>query len=145
MKKYLIYKIYENLTKKKPLGSLVGKNIIKEKEFLKSFLKYLKKIFKATLTGHSNYVLSLAVLQIGDFASGSDDKTIKIWDSLTWSLKRTLTGHSNWVYSLAVLQKGDLASGSSDKTIKIWDSSAISCNVLLCDELVCRMFVGAVA
>ena len=53
---------------------------------------------------------SLAVLQNGDLASGSEDKTIKIWDSSTWSLKRTLTGHSDWVRSLAVLKNGDLAS-----------------------------------
>ncbi len=56
-------------------------------------------------------------------ASGSDDQTIKIWDSSTWSLKRTLTGHKEQVNSLAVLKNGDLASGSWDKTIKIWDSS----------------------
>jgi len=50
---------------------------------------------KRTLTGHSDWVISLAVLQNGDLASGSGDKTIKIWDSSTWSLKRTLTGHSD--------------------------------------------------
>ncbi len=61
-------------------------------------------------------------MQNGDLASESYQE-IKIWDSLTWSLKRTLTGHSNRVYLLVVLQNGDLASGSDDKTIKIWDSS----------------------
>jgi len=75
------------------------------------------------LTGQSDWVRSLAVLQNGDLASGSFDQTIKIWDSSTGSLKRTLTGHSDWVMSIAVLQNGDLASGSGDKSIKIWDSS----------------------
>jgi WD40 repeat protein len=28
-------------------------------------------------------------------ASGSDDKTIKLWDATTGGLKKTFTGHSN--------------------------------------------------
>jgi phospholipase A-2-activating protein len=59
----------------------------------------------------------------GDLASGSEDTTIKIWDSSTWELKRTLTGHISYVTSLAVLQNGDLASGSYDQTLKIWESA----------------------
>jgi WD40 repeat protein len=57
-----------------------------------------------------------------ELASGSEDKTIKIWDSSTGSLKRTLTGNRKAVWSLTVLQNGDLASGSGDATIKTWDT-----------------------
>jgi len=35
---------------------------------------------KRTLTSHSSYVNTLAVLQNGALASGSFDNTIKIWD-----------------------------------------------------------------
>ena len=35
----------------------------------------------ATLEGHEDAVISLAVLEGGELASGSDDHTIKIWDS----------------------------------------------------------------
>ena len=57
-------------------------------------------------------------------ASGSQDKTIKIWNSLDGSLIRTLTGHTDAVFSLAVLRNGFLASGGGfdDCTIKIWNT-----------------------
>jgi len=60
-------------------------------------------------------------LPSGDLASGAYDTTIKIWDSLTGSLKRTLTGHTDGVHALAMLKNGDLASCSDDKKLKIWD------------------------
>jgi WD40 repeat protein len=75
-----------------------------------------------TLTGYIKEVTSLAVLQNGDLASGTNQQ-ISIWNSSTGSLKRNLTGDTNWIYALAVLKNGDLASGSGDATIKIWDSS----------------------
>jgi WD40 repeat protein len=55
-------------------------------------------------------------------ASGSDDKTIKIWDLKTNSLLNTLEGHTDSINSVCFSKDGNiLASGSSDKTIKIWD------------------------
>jgi WD40 repeat protein len=57
-------------------------------------------------------------------ASGSDDKTIKLWDVATGSLVRTLEGHTRDVSSVAFSPDGRLlASGSWDKTIKLWDIS----------------------
>jgi WD40 repeat protein len=73
-----------------------------------------------TLTGHTNFVQTLATLPNGNLASGSWDSTIKIWNPSTGSLVYTLTGHTNEVYSLATLPNGNLASGSYDSTIKIW-------------------------
>jgi WD40 repeat protein len=78
---------------------------------------------KRTLTGHTNWVRALAVLQNGDLASGSYDNTVKIWNANDGTLKRTLTGHTSYVDALAVLQNGDLASGSLDKTVKIWNAN----------------------
>jgi WD40 repeat protein len=52
-------------------------------------------------------------------ASGSDDKTIKIWDSSSGLVKKTLFDHSSSVLSLTVMKTGELASGSQDGTIKI--------------------------
>ena len=34
-------------------------------------------------------------------ASGSDDKTIKLWDATTDDLQKTLAGHSGWVCAIA--------------------------------------------
>ena len=56
-------------------------------------------------------------------ASGSDDNTIKLWNSQDGRLIRTLTGHTDRVYSVAFSPDGQtIASGSRDNTIKLWNS-----------------------
>ena len=55
-------------------------------------------------------------------ASGSSDKTIKVWNLKTGDLLRTLTGHKSSVYCVAISADGQtLASGSVDGTIKVWN------------------------
>jgi WD40 repeat protein len=55
-------------------------------------------------------------------ASGSDDKTIKLWNLETGKEIRTLQGHDNFVNSVSFSPDGKtLASGSDDKTIKLWN------------------------
>ena len=78
-----------------------------------------------TITGHSGYVTSVAISPDGQtLVSGSNDKTIKIWQLSTGQELRTLTGHSGWISSLAISPDGQtLVSGSWDKTIKIWQLS----------------------
>ncbi|CAD5928423.1 SMP-30/gluconolactonase/LRE family protein [Planktothrix agardhii] len=75
-----------------------------------------------TLTGHSNSVNSVAISPDGQIlVSGSDDKTIKIWQLSTGEELRILTGHSESVNSVAISPDGQtLLSGSRDNTIKIW-------------------------
>ncbi|MFM6396889.1 MAG: protein kinase domain-containing protein, partial [Planktothrix sp.] len=77
----------------------------------------------ATLTGHSNYVNSVAFSPDGrTLASGSDDNTIKLWDVQNRRQIATLTGHSHYVIFIAFSPDGrTLASGSRDMTIKLWD------------------------
>ena len=55
-------------------------------------------------------------------ASGSRDKTIKIWDVSTGLCVLTLTGHDNWVRGLVFHPGGKyLLSAADDKTLRIWD------------------------
>ncbi|AFY32991.1 serine/threonine-protein kinase [Calothrix sp. PCC 7507] len=55
-------------------------------------------------------------------ASGSDDKTVKIWDLKQRKELHTLRGHTGKVYAVAISPDGQsVVSGSDDKTIKIWD------------------------
>ena len=66
------------------------------------------------LEGHRSWVESVAL------ASGSDDKTIKIWDTASWRCVETLEGHNGSANSVAFSPDGQrLASGSMDKTVKI--------------------------
>lgn len=55
-------------------------------------------------------------------ASGSRDKTIKIWDVSTGLCLITLTGHDNWVRGLVFHSGGKyLLSAADDKTLRVWD------------------------
>lgn len=58
----------------------------------------------------------------GLLASGSWDRTIKVWKVDTGSVESTLAGHTDSIYSVAFSPDGKfLASGSADHTIKLWD------------------------
>jgi WD40 repeat protein/tetratricopeptide (TPR) repeat protein len=71
-------------------------------------------------------------------ASGSKDKTIRLWDVNNGKLLRTLTGHQLSVQSIAFSPDGyTLASGSKDKTIRLWDVSTGKIRrILQCDRSV---------
>lgn len=61
-------------------------------------------------------------------ATGSRDKTIRIWDGTTGQCLRTLSGHDNWVRALAFHPNGQhLISASDDKTIRVWDLKSGRC------------------
>jgi small GTP-binding protein len=76
-----------------------------------------------TLKGHQGEVRSVAFdAQGGMLASGSEDKTVKLWEVESGKLLRTLEGHWSSVLSVAFdPQGGTLASGSADKTVKLWE------------------------
>jgi WD40 repeat protein len=58
-------------------------------------------------------------------ASGSGDKTVKLWDASSGQELLTLKGHMGVVRSVAFSPDGKrIASGSEDGTVKVWDASA---------------------
>ena len=70
------------------------------------------------------WVCSVAFSPDGQtLASGSEDKTIRLWDLRQPAAAPTvLRGHEQWVSSVAFSPDGQtLASGSTDKTIRLWD------------------------
>lgn len=76
-----------------------------------------------TLESHKGSVFSVAFSHDGKrLASGSNDKTVRIWAAETGALQQTLQGHRDWISSVAFSHDGkQLASGSDDKSVRIWD------------------------
>ena len=78
------------------------------------FITYFKDL--------NDVVNSVAISPDGQtLASGSDDRTIKLWNLKTGDLLHNLTEHKGGVTSVAISPDGQtLASGSTDRTIKLW-------------------------
>jgi hypothetical protein len=75
------------------------------------------------LRGDDNRVTSLAFSPDGKtLASGSYDKTIRLWDTSTWrAIGEPLRGHDDSVTSIAFSPDGKtLVSGSYDEMIRLW-------------------------
>ena len=86
----------------------------------------------AVLKGHKGRVAALAVMPDGQLASGSDDTTVRVWDTGTRECVATLTGHAGEVSMLVALAGGQLASASlGDDTVRLWDVGARTSVVLL--------------
>ena len=78
-----------------------------------------------TLQGHSRAVIAVSFSPDGTrIASGSGDKTVKVWDAATGEVVQTLQGHSRLVTAVAFSPDGArLASGSFDERVKVWDAA----------------------
>ena len=76
-----------------------------------------------TLYGHSKAVNCIALSPDGQWiASGSEDRSIKLWDQVTGAEICTLHGHSEGVHGVAFNSDGTrIVSGSGDSKVKIWD------------------------
>jgi dipeptidyl aminopeptidase/acylaminoacyl peptidase len=78
-------------------------------------------------SGHNpGWVYALAFSPDGKtLFSGSEDRTVRLWEIATGKERSRLEGHRGAVYTLAVSPNGTrLASGSEDCTILVWDLSA---------------------
>ena len=82
-----------------------------------------------TLEGHTGGVLCVAITVDGStIASGSSDKSVKLWDVSSGAVVQSLDGHAAQVTSLSFMEESSiLSSTSSDGTQKTWDMNNFSC------------------
>jgi WD40 repeat protein len=68
----------------------------------------------------------------GILASGSNDKTVKLWNWQAGSCIRSLEGHTDFIYGIAFSPNGEiLASASTDSSVRLWNISTGQCFQIL--------------
>ncbi len=76
--------------------------------------------------GHNGVINSVAISPDDRYVlSGSDDKTMKLWELSSGDEIRTFVGHTDSVNSVVISPDGlYILSGSGDKTMKLWNLSS---------------------
>jgi WD40 repeat protein/tRNA A-37 threonylcarbamoyl transferase component Bud32 len=90
-----------------------------------NYLWWKSQLDYRSFQGHENNVRGVAFSADGrHIASGSDDRTVKVWDVATGRETHTLRGHTDGVYGVAFSPDGRrIASASHDKTARVWDAA----------------------
>ena len=82
------------------------------------------------LRGHTDTVWSLAVVggsTAQQLASGSSDKSVRLWDVDAGTCTAVLRGHIGSVLCVADLRGGRLLSGSLDRSLRVWNTATGAC------------------
>jgi len=76
-----------------------------------------------TFAGHARGIVAMTASRDGArVLTGSEDKTVKLWDVTTGTLLRTFEGHTDYIFAVALSSDGRFAlSGSQDHTARLWD------------------------
>jgi WD40 repeat protein len=80
------------------------------------------------LRGHQDKVTSVAISPDSQMiVSGSQDGTVRLWDTQGNPIGQSLQGHQDAVTSVAISPDGQvIASGSQDRTVRLWDTQGHS-------------------
>ena len=110
----------------------------------------------ARLEGHDGYVYALAPLVDGALASGSRDRTIRIWRRPRggsddagggWRCETVLSGHAASVHGLVEARGGEVWSGGRDRTVRAWTLATGASRTLATERgaVLCLARVGGLA
>ncbi|SOV10674.1 golgi organization and biogenesis factor, putative [Plasmodium sp. DRC-Itaito] len=114
---------------KKSDDNILSSDVLKHIKTLDIYKKIKKpkwhfpyKLYRVIL-GHSGWVNCVDVDISNEwFATGSNDRLIKIWDLASCKLKLTLTGHINAIRDIKISKKNPyLFSCGEDNRVKCWD------------------------
>ena len=76
-----------------------------------------------TLTGHTDAVQSVAYSSDGTLATGSHDRTVRLWDAVTGEQKAKITGFTHKVFAVAYSSDGrTLATSGNWGETRLWDA-----------------------
>lgn len=72
---------------------------------------------------HNEHLLKCVVSpDVSAVATTSADRTVKLWNTSSWSLNRSLTQHHKWVWDAVFSADSSyMVTASSDQTGKLWD------------------------
>jgi WD40 repeat protein len=94
-------------------------------------------LLEKKIKGHRDWIRSVAVSPDGKWVvSGSNDKTIKLWDLEAGTCQGTFEGHQKKIHSVAISPDGTLtaSTGFTGKTMRIWDLKSGACLQVIKDE-----------
>ena len=105
-------------------GVVFLQRLLAEIELLSKPIGVATGPLKAIFARHTDFVPSITFSPDEQtLASGSWDRTIRLWDPHTGLQKTTLIGHTSNIHSVAFSPDGQtLVSAGGDTTIRLWDS-----------------------
>lgn len=87
----------------------------------------IEESYKDIFQAHNKRILTIELLPNNRLATGSEDKTIKIWELDKFQCLHSLNNHTDQIRCLKYLSKNKLISGSDDNSIKIWSLANYEC------------------